>query len=379
MMLATRPAPPPAPAAPGEVRPVRVLVVDDSAFMRYTIGKYIAAAPGLHVAGSARDGREALDLLPRLQPDVITLDVEMPRLDGLSTLKEIMSREPTPVVMLSSLTVEGARETVQALTWGAVDFVAKPVDKANLAAVMDEVVTKIRAAAQANVRRARGLTFGNLAALARGAAPAGAPALAATASAKPTRPLTAADKVVVIGASTGGPRALNEVVPNIPADLRAAVVIVQHMPVGFTRSLAERLNQASALYVKEAEPGDVLRVGQALLAPGGFHMQFDGEGRVALNQNPTVHGVRPAIDVTMASLAQFFGSRTVAAILTGMGHDGTNGSALVRGAGGRIIAEAEGTCVVWGMPRSVCEAGHANEVLPLTEVAAGLARHCRQL
>lgn len=368
-MLATRPAAPPAPAALSETRPVRVLVVDDSAFMRHTIGKYIAAAPGLQVAGSAKDGREALDLLPKLQPDVITLDVEMPRLDGLSALKEIMSREPVPVVMLSSLTVEGARETVQALTWGAIDFVAKPFDKANLAAVMGEVVAKIRAAAQSKVRRARGLTLSNLA----------APALAATAGAKLTRPLTAADKVVVIGSSTGGPRALNEVVPNIPGDLKAAVVIVQHMPVGFTRSLAERLNQVSALYVKEAEPGDVLKVGQALLAPGGFHMQIDGEGRVALNQNPTVHGVRPAIDVTMANLAQHFGKRTVAAILTGMGHDGTNGSALVRGAGGRIIAEDESTCVVWGMPRSVCEAGLANDVLRLPDVAAGLARHCQQL
>jgi two-component system chemotaxis response regulator CheB len=227
--------------------------------------------------------------------------------------------------------------------------------------------------------RSGALTLDNLAAQARGPVSAGPNAASAEAKAKPTRALTAADKVVVIGASTGGPRALNEVVPHLPGDLPAAVVIVQHMPVGFTRSLAVRLNQVSALYVKEAEPGDVLRVGQALLAPGGFHMQLDSDGRVVLNQNPTVHGVRPAIDVTLANIAQHFGKRAVAAILTGMGHDGTNGSALVRRAGGKIIAEAESTCVVWGMPRSVYEAGHAHAVIPLPDIAAGLARLCRAL
>jgi two-component system chemotaxis response regulator CheB len=154
------------------------------------------------------------------------------------------------------------------------------------------------------------------------------------------------------------------------------VLIVQHMPAGFTRSLAERLNQAGPLQVKEAEPGDELAVGQVLLAPGGFHMTLDAEGRVGLNQNPTVQGVRPAIDVTLATVAQHFGKRTVAAILTGMGRDGTNGCALLRTAGGKVIAEAESTCVVWGMPRSVFEAGHTHEVLPLPAVAPGIARWC---
>jgi two-component system chemotaxis response regulator CheB len=345
---------------------VRVLVVDDSAYMRFTIGKHLGEAPGLTVVGTARDGQEALDLIPRLQPDVITLDVEMPRLDGLSTLREIMAADPRPVVMLSSLTTEGARETVQALTLGAVDFVAKPAAKANMQTVMDEVVSKVRAAARARVRPMPGSHFTRPAASTAEAAAPGRP--------KPTRRLTAHDKVVIIGASTGGPRALNTVVPALPAGLPATVLIVQHMPVGFTRSLADRLDQAAALKVKEAEPGDTLEVGQALLAPGGFHMTLDGNERIALNQNPTVHGVRPAIDVTMTAVAQRYRAATIGVILTGMGRDGTNGALLIRGAGGRVIAEAESSCVVWGMPRSVVEAEAADVVVPLGDVGRAIER-----
>ncbi len=345
---------------------IRVLVVDDSAYMRFTIGKFLGETPGLTVVGAARDGREALDLIPQLKPDVITLDVEMPRLDGLSTLREIMATQPRPVIMLSSLTTDGARETVQALTLGAVDFVAKPVAKANMRTVMDEVVAKVRAAARARVAPPS-------AAPARPARPFSAPAHHANGS-KSTRRLTPQDKVVVIGSSTGGPRALNTVIPELAAGFPAAVLIVQHMPVGFTRSLADRLDQTAALRVKEAEPGDALEVGQILLAPGGFHMTLDAQDRIALNQNPTVHGVRPAIDVTMTSVAQRYRSATIGVVLTGMGRDGTNGALLIRGAGGRVIAEAESSCVVWGMPRSVVEAEAADVVVPLTEVGRALER-----
>lgn len=342
--------------------PVRVLVVDDSAYMRFTIGKHLAETPGLAVVGSARDGREALELIPRLQPDVITLDVEMPRLDGLSTLREIMATDPRPVVMLSSLTTEGARETVQALTLGAVDFVAKPAARANMQVVMEEVVGKVRAAARARVRP--------VPAAAQRASAAEAP----PGRTKVTRRLGAQDRVVVIGSSTGGPRALNTVIPALPANLPAAVLIVQHMPVGFTRSLADRLDQGAALRVKEAEPGDALEVGQALVAPGGFHMTLDANDRIALNQNPTVHGVRPAIDVTLTSVVQRYRAATVGVVLTGMGRDGTNGALLVRGAGGRVIAEAESSCVVWGMPRSVVEAEAADLVVPLGDVGRAIER-----
>ena len=353
--------------------PIRVLIVDDSAFMRFTISKYLNEAEDITVVGSARDGEEALDLIPKLKPDVVTLDVEMPRMDGLSCLREIMSRFPLPVVMLSSLTKEGAWETVQALTIGAVDFVTKPETKANMAAVVEDILTKVRRAAKAKVKplRSRAAVGTTEPAILK---PKLETAELGKGITKHTRPMEKGDKVLIIGSSTGGPRALNTVVPDIPAELPAAVLIVQHMPVGFTRSLAERLNSASKLYVKEAAPGDELMVGCALVAPGGFHMVLDEENRIALNQSPPVHGVRPSVDVTMTSVVQKFGAATIGVVLTGMGSDGTNGSLLIHSAGGWIIAEAESTSVVWGMPRSVFEAGAANEVLPLLEIAAAIQR-----
>lgn len=351
---------------PGDLaRPVRVLVVDDSAYMRHVISKSLNSAAGLTVVAAARDGREALELISRLAPDVVTLDVEMPRLDGLSTLREIMATQPLPVVMLSSLTTQGASETVQALAAGAVDFVAKPTIKANVAAVMDEVIAKVRLAAAARVRPP-----------ARSLAHLPAPTTMSTRGPETTRRLRPGgrDKAVVIGASTGGPRALHTVVQGLAASLPAAIVIVQHMPAGFTHSLAERLNALGSLRVKEAEPGDCLEVGRALLAPGGFHLTIDHNDQVALNQNPTVHGVRPAIDVTMSSVAQQYGAATIGVVLTGMGHDGTSGAALIHSAGGYVVAEAAATCVVWGMPRSVEEAGLADAVVPLEEVAGAVQR-----
>lgn len=340
--------------------PIKVLVVDDSAFMRYTITQRLALSPEIQVVGTARDGQEALEVIPKLNPDVVTLDVEMPRLDGLSTLREIMADHPRPVIMLSSLTSQGAVETVQALTLGAVDFIAKPSNKANIGAVMDEVVGKIIRAARARVwvvPRNRNVEPAQL--------PKGG---------KTIRKLTAQDRVLVIGSSTGGPRALSTVVPSLPANLQAAVLIVQHMPAGFTRSLAERLDSLSALKIKEAEPGDKLEVGRALVAPGGFHMILDANGEIALNQNPPVHAVRPAIDVTMTSVVQRYGRVTVGVVLTGMGNDGTTGCTLIHSAGGKVISEAESTCVVYGMPRSVYEAGVVDLVVPLTEVAATIQR-----
>jgi two-component system chemotaxis response regulator CheB len=195
---------------------------------------------------------------------------------------------------------------------------------------------------------------------------------------KISRPLRGQDKVVIIGASTGGPRALSAVVSQLPADLPAALLIVQHMPVGFTRSLAERLDGQSPLAIKEAAPGDVVEVGRGLVAPGGFHMQVDAQGQITVNQNPPVHGVRPAVDVTMISLAQRYGSSVVGVVLTGMGNDGANGAALIRSSGGYIIAEDESTSVVWGMPRCVIEAGAAHEVAPLPQVAAAICQAVRK-
>jgi two-component system, chemotaxis family, protein-glutamate methylesterase/glutaminase len=342
---------------PSEANPVKVMVVDDSAFMRFTITKHLNEHPGLLVVGTARDGQEALELIPKLKPDVVTLDVEMPHLDGLSTLREIMSRHPLPVVMLSSLTSEGTLETVRALTLGAVDFVAKPDNKANMASILEDVGMKVLRASKAKVWQTpnRQLPF--------------EVTPASSMQQKKVRPLRQQDKIVLIGSSTGGPRALNMVVPMLQADIPAAFVIVQHMPAGFTRSLSERLNSTSSLFVKEATPGDKLEVGKALLAPGGFHMLFDDSEQVTLNQNPAVHGVRPAVDVTLLSIAQHYGDRIVAAILTGMGSDGTTGAQLVHNSGGWVISESEESCVVYGMPRSVFEAGVSNEVVPLSKIA----------
>ena len=335
------------------------MVVDDSAFIRVSISRYLNDYPGIQVVGGAQDGVEALELIPRLQPDVITLDVEMPRLDGLSTLREIMSRFPRPVIMLSSLTKEGTAETVQALTLGAVDFTPKPTDRMNIQSVMAEVIGKIERAAGAKVRP---ITY-------RQRAPLSGPSVI---PAKAFHLRQKHEPVVLIGTSTGGPKALNEVIPALPANLPAAVVVVQHMPAGFTHSLAERLNTSSALLVKEAEPGDRLAVGRVLLAPGGFHMLFDENEQVVLNQNPPMHGVRPAVDVTLTSLVQRCGRLTSAVILTGMGSDGTTGAVLLHSLGGKVIVEDESSCVVYGMPRSVVEANAASQVVSLAEIPAAI-------
>jgi len=342
-------------------RPIRTLIVDDSAYLRFTLRKYLGADKDIEIVGTARNGLEALSQIERMDPDVVTLDVEMPVMDGLTTLNRIMTETPRPVVMLSSLTKEGASETVRALTLGAVDFVAKPSTKAQIESIMGEVIAKVKLAAGARIRRS-----GPHLRVAE-QVPADRQI-----SKEPPASLEPWDPVVCIGTSTGGPRALNTVIPAISGELSAALVIVQHMPVGFTRSLAERLDSLSALHVKEAAEGDQLQRGLALLAPGGHHLEFSHNGGAKLSLRPTVHGVRPAVDVTLASLAEHFGDRCVAVIMTGMGRDGTNGAALIHSSGGRIISEDQSTCVVWGMPRSIEEAQLSDEIVGLNDIAAAV-------
>ncbi len=346
---------------------LRVMVVDDSAFMRFSIIQQLNEDPEIQVVGSASNGNEALRLIPQLLPDVITLDVEMPHLDGLSTLREIMKNFPRPVIMVSSLTKEGASETIQALMLGAVDFIAKPDNRLDIRTAMGEIISKIKLAANARVKRATSN-------LVQTAAPQ-----AGSQSDKTLHSYSKFDPVILIGSSTGGPGALSEIIPALPANLPSPVVIVQHMPVGFTRSLSERLNSLSPLKVKEAEPGDELLVGQVLVAPGGFHMILDENERVALNQKPAMHGVRPAVDVTLNSLNKHFGKNMIGVILTGMGSDGTLGMSILHSAGGYVIAEDESTCVVWGMPRSVVEAGAADAILPRPKIAKGIEKAIREM
>ncbi len=338
--------------------PIRVLVVDDSAFMRHTLAKNLNAHPSITVVGKARDGLDALHQIKALQPDVVTLDVEMPRMDGLTALRRIMAECPTPVIMLSAFTQRGARATIKALMRGAVDFVPKPAASADIQSVIRELIIKIRIAA----------------ATPTSATPYPPPTTPPPPVPPPPkvepRPLRQGDPVVVIGASTGGPRALQQVLADLPADLPSAVVLVQHMPPSFTRALAQRLDENSPLIVREAGQGDRLERGVALLAPGNYHLKLNGRKRVSLDQGPRRNGVRPALDVSMETAAAIHGASTIGVVLTGMGTDGTSGARHIKAAGGRIVAEDQSTSTVYGMPRSVIEAGLVDHIVPLPDVAS---------
>lgn len=336
--------------------PIRVLVVDDSAFFRQLLTRHLDAEPDLTVVGTAPDGESALAKIAALRPDVVTLDVEMPRLDGLATLRRLMVECPTPTVMLSAHTQEGARVTVQALMRGAVEVVTKPDLGTSLAEMLAELVTKIRIAA--------------------GAHPSSPPAtetLHTHAGTPLLTPFQTGDPLIVIGASTGGPRALRELLMALPADLPASIVVVQHLQAQFTGSLAQRLNQHAALCVQEARAGDRLARGLVLLAPGGQHLSIQGR-RVRLDTGPPRNHVRPSVDVTMESAAEAQGAAVIGVILTGMGTDGTEGARCIKAAGGRVVAEDETTSVVYGMPRSVIEQGLADWIVPLPKVAQTLIR-----
>lgn len=339
-------------------KPIRLLVVDDSAFMRHTIIKQLEAEPLIQVVGTARDGVEAVEKAAELQPDCITLDVEMPQMDGLVALARIMRQSPTAVVMLSALTPEGAEVTIEALRLGAIDFVCKPSGtiSLNLHEVREDLIRKIKTAVHSRLPS-------SLPSVRGAAQPVG--------ESKPVRPAGSFPRqVVVIGSSTGGPRALHQLIPALPRDLPAAVLIVQHMPPGFTRSLAEGLDRGAQLSVAEASAGDRLETGLVLVAPGDHHMVITPEHKVRLdNQAPRLNGVRPSVDVTLSSVAQVFGSSAVGVILTGMGRDGTRGAMELRARGGRVVAEDEATCVVFGMPRSVIEEGAATAIVPLPQMA----------
>lgn len=356
--------------------------MDDSVLMRQGVRRLLTADRGIEVVDVARDGLEALAKVEKLKPDVLTMDVEMPHMDGLSALKMLMERFPLPVVMLSSLTAAGAEATVKALALGAVDFMQKPSANVSggLSALGDELVAKVKHAARARVRRPLlvGMSKPEPRAAASAASPGAAGALrpgvrAAEPAAAPVGPGREPDRLLIIGSSTGGPRALAEVVSGLPGDLQAAVLIVQHLPAGFTKSLADRLDLGSALSVSEAKDGDMLSVGRVLVAPGDFHLKVVGR-RVQLDMGPRRHGVRPSVDTTLETAVQSFGPAILTAILTGMGEDGTQGAQAVKAAGGMVLSEDESTCVVYGMPRSVAEHGLSDEVVPLDQMAEAIVR-----
>lgn len=341
---------------------IKVLIVDDSASVRAALSKGLEADPRFTVAGAARDGLDAIARVKELEPDVITMDVEMPKMDGVRALEQIMQECPTPVVMVSSLTRRGAQVTLRALELGAVDFVLKANSYGTVAVsgVLKELAEKICIAASANVRtlvvdgkkRARRLVVDDT--LAGGGK--------ATA--------------VIIASSTGGPQALRGVIPLLPATLPVPVIVVQHLPATFTGQMADGLNKISEVTVEEARPGVKLKAGNVLIAPGGVHMNVTKAGHARFNLDEPECGVRPSANPTMESLAELYGSATLGVVLTGMGADGTRGAGVIKKAGGRIIAQDEDTCVVYGMPKSVVEAGYVDRILPLEEIAAEIVRCC---
>jgi len=339
---------------------IRVLIVDDSAVIRRAVAGELAADPALEVVGTAADGRIALAKLAQLAPDLVVLDVEMPELDGLATLREIRKTHPKlPVIMFSAVTERGAAATLDALALGATDYFAKPTTgglDASLRVIREQLIPEIKALC------ARG------AAVPQPPASFGAP------------PATDRVDVVAVAASTGGPNALADLFDGLPADFPVPVVIAQHMPPVFTRQLAERLSARFALRVEEGRAGGALAPGHAWIAPGDYHLVVvrDAAGvRVAVNQEPPENSCRPAADVLFRSVARVFGPAALGVVLTGMGQDGLRGCEAIRAAGGRVVVQDEATSVVWGMPGAVARAGLADRVLPLAQLAPEIVRRVR--
>ncbi len=345
--------------ATGAKPEIRVLIVDDSPFMRRSLERLLSQTPGIRVVGTAGDGVEAVRRVLELRPDVITMDVEMPRMNGVLAVGEIMQTLPTPVVMVSTLTQQGSDTAIRALEAGAIECVAKPSGIAGeLANVADQLSAAVVRASHARVARRR-----PLAAVAERQIPERA-----------FQSLTPARNIVVIGSSTGGPPALTAVVPLLPAGFRAGVLIVQHMPAGFTSALARRLNTLSAVEVREAVEGDLVSAATVLVAPGEFHLTIGTNRRVHLDKRPSLHGVRPAIDYTLDSVADVYGRSATIAILTGMGRDGADGAAKVESAGGTVIVQDEASSVIYGMPKVARERTQNSMEYPISEIAAALTR-----
>lgn len=359
-------------------RSVRVLVVDDSAFMRHAIARLLGEAPDIEVVGSAADGEAGLRMAAALRPDVITLDVEMPVLDGLGMLRRLMAEAPTRTIMLSSLTTEGAAVTLDALDAGAIDFVGKPSGSLSIdvGRVGEELLLKIRTAAA--MSQAAFLAHRHRTSARANLRPAPAAAARATgAPAVPPSARVASRRVVAIASSTGGPSALQAVVSGLPARLGAGVVIVQHMPAGFTASLAARLSGAGPLPASEATSSDIISDDRILVAPGGQHLIASAAGRVQLIGLPPVNGVRPAADVTLQSLVPIWRERLLTVVLTGMGSDGREGARAAKQHGGIVFVQNEATATVYGMPGAVVEAGLADRILPLGRIADAIAEWAR--
>lgn len=354
---------------------IRVLVVDDSAVVRAIIADSIAATPGMKVVGTAGDGQKALEILDAVHPDVITLDVQMPRMDGLATLEAILARRPVPVVMVSSLTKLGANITLEALDRGAVDYLAKPDYGAETkAALRDDLPRKIRAAAGTDVRRILRIRQDRKQRRAAGTGP--------RPTAKPESTPTAsdlADKCIAIGISTGGPPALATLFESLRPPM-PPIVVVQHMPPSFTKPLAWRLDSLSELSIREAAHGDTLEPNHVLIAPGGKHLQVRRLGtavKAVVCDGEPVSGHKPSVDVLMHSVAAAFGKDCLGVIMTGMGHDGAAGCGAIRAAGGCVLGQDEDSSDVYGMNKVAYVQGNVDRQFALREAAAAITRYVR--
>jgi two-component system chemotaxis response regulator CheB len=337
-------------------RVARVLVVDDSAYVRKVVTQMLSRSPFLEVIGTARDGREALELAAEREPDVITCDLNMPEMDGVAFVQEQMARRPVPIVIMSIVS-GAANQVLAALDAGAIDFVQKPTALASerLLEVSDELVEKVKAAASAPMNRRTAIVDAPLA--------------------LPPRLEAGAVDIVVIGISTGGPQALKLLIPQLPEQFPVPIVVVLHMPPGYTEAYAAKLHDVSALKVREAAEGTELEAGTVLVAPAGRHLTFRRVGdrvgcHLDLRPLDTLH--RPSVDVTFRSAAEAFGARVLGVVMTGMGHDGRDGAAWIKAKGGRVLTESESSCVVYGMPRSVVEAGLSDAAYPLDRMAAAI-------
>jgi two-component system chemotaxis response regulator CheB len=351
---------------------VTVLIVDDSAFMRRELSRIMESDPDIKVAGAARDGLEALDKVKSLNPDVVALDINMPKMDGLTALQRIMIESPRPCIMISSLTQEGAQETFDALDLGAVDYVPKPSGSVSvdIGKQREEIIAKVKGAAIARLPRrtpARVKVKKDLVLpeeKKRFIHPAGEPVIS--------------QKIVAIGVSTGGPKTLMDIVPKLPKDINAAVLIAQHMPGGFTTTFAKRMNDFSQIDVKEASESDIIETGNGYLAPGQYHMTVAKRGLaegaiIRLSEEPVNALYRPSVDVMFNSVVKLYGSNTIGVLLTGMGSDGVDGMEKIKKAGGATIAEDESSCIIYGMPKGAIERGVVDHILPANRIAEKIA------
>jgi two-component system chemotaxis response regulator CheB len=347
---------------------IRVLVVDDSALIRGLLTEILSGDPAIEVVGVAPDPYIARDKIKTLRPDVLTLDVEMPKMDGLTFLQKLMAGHPMPVVMISSLTEKGAATTLQALEAGAVDFVTKPtVDiQSGIEDLAQQIRSKVKIAAQATLRK-RGIP--------------GDCAERIKALAAQSAMIKTTDTIIAIGASTGGTEALREMLEVLPPNT-PPIVITQHMPERFTKSFADRLNELCQIGVKEANEGDSVIPGQALVAPGNFHMELRRSGAryyVTLTQAPPVNRHRPSVDVMFESVGQYAGANSIGVILTGMGNDGAAGMLKMKQAGAYTLAQDEASCVVFGMPKEAIKTGGVDKILPLSEIPGATLSHLKMV